>query len=1181
MANQIAQGGAPARDALNQTAQAILGIEDPAKRANTAIALFGTPLEDLSVDQIPQFLQGLSSAGSEMQGFQGSSQELSDTVANSLDGRLNMLKGTVLDLAGRGFMTLWGAVQPVTQWAKDNGTWLGPLVAGLGGMAAVIGGVALATKAWTMALGIYKTVVALAKGETILFNAALLANPLTWIAAAIIGVIAGLTLFFTKTELGRQVWASFMDSLRGAWQWLKDTLAPVFSWIGSQAVNAWNMIKTGWDFLYTGMQTAWTGFIKPVLDGFMLAAKLLAAVVMTVLITPVYLAWKLLSAVFMWGWNTLIKPAWDLMQVGAMFLWNGVLMPVFGWIQAGWQMLMTGMKFLWESVLKPTWDALQLAANWLWTSVLMPIFGWIKMGWDNLLNGMKIIYDSILKPMFDAFGATVNWLNDAVIQPVLGFIQERWQIMGDRFQWVKDNVIQPVFDGMGAALDTLKGWFQTAVDAIGKTWDTIKDKTSAPIRWVVDTVYNNGIKKIWDNIAKFIGLDELPSVDLSFATGGVMPGYTPGKDVHHFTSPTGGNLHLSGGEAIMRPEWTRAVGGPKAVEQMNSAARSGKLTSPAPASAQAKDNAKIAKAHNHRLGGVMAFAGGGVVEAMTAIVQQKYPGMQMTSGYRNSADNHGRGLAGDFSDGFSNTPAMIALANDIADTYPGSMELIHEYPGFERQIKNGQFVGGGGGSWGFYAGAGDHANHVHWAMDTPPTMPFGGGVFKGGSSGGGAGGGGALYRTIKGIWDRIINPIKESIPVMPGMVGGIPKNAFDTITSKTWDFISSKIPFGGGGSSGNGPGPQGGNVEQWRGLVEKLLQVKGQPLALTDSVLRRMNQESGGDPGAINNWDSNAAAGTPSKGLMQVIDPTFATYKDPGYDDIWDPEANIRASMNYAMAQYGSLSAAYDRAGGYDSGGFIQPGVTRVQNDSGKPEPVFSHSQWQVLKGNISFDGDVVAAADRMIEAAETFANGVEKANADAAQSAGTSTEGSAAAAAGSTSTVDGSSMSATSGDSKPQFDVRGTMKTAGEGMLKGQFDDALGVFGAPTEMPSWFNAGQDLFGQLSPAGIAAGKAALNAAAPGPVGMAGSAILDTLAPLAQGKDPELADTSAAAVVPADATAGAGDVSAPDSTTTTQPVSTQTTGDGTTYQIVVQSMGQAYEAVKHLQARELAGFGAHR
>ncbi|WP_311132094.1 phage tail tape measure protein [Nonomuraea gerenzanensis] len=58
------------------------------------------------------------------------------------------------------------------------------------------------------------------------------------------------------------------------------------------------------------------------------------------------------------------------------------------------------------------------------------------------------------------------------------------------------------------------------------------------------------------------------------ASGGILPGYTPGRDVHMFHSPTGGTLGLSGGEAVMRPEWTKAVG-PGAIEQMNRAARTG------------------------------------------------------------------------------------------------------------------------------------------------------------------------------------------------------------------------------------------------------------------------------------------------------------------------------------------------------------------------------------------------------------------------------------------------------------------------------------------------------------------------------------------------------------------------------------------------------------------------------
>ncbi|MET9816870.1 hypothetical protein [Streptomyces sp. NPDC006355] len=56
------------------------------------------------------------------------------------------------------------------------------------------------------------------------------------------------------------------------------------------------------------------------------------------------------------------------------------------------------------------------------------------------------------------------------------------------------------------------------------------------------------------------------------AMGGVLPGYTPGVDVHRFFSPTGGQLDLSGGEAVMRPEWTAAVGESE-INRLNQIAR--------------------------------------------------------------------------------------------------------------------------------------------------------------------------------------------------------------------------------------------------------------------------------------------------------------------------------------------------------------------------------------------------------------------------------------------------------------------------------------------------------------------------------------------------------------------------------------------------------------------------------
>ncbi|MDO0935524.1 transglycosylase SLT domain-containing protein [Streptomyces sp. DG2A-72] len=79
-----------------------------------------------------------------------------------------------------------------------------------------------------------------------------------------------------------------------------------------------------------------------------------------------------------------------------------------------------------------------------------------------------------------------------------------------------------------------------------------------------------------------------------------------------------------------------------------------------------------------------------------------------------------------------------------------------------------------------------------------------------------------------------------------------------------------------------------------------------------DGIYRNIMRESSGNPAAINNWDSNAAAGTPSKGLLQVIDPTFEAYHVAGTAfNPYDPVANITAACNYAFQRYGSIDNVF------------------------------------------------------------------------------------------------------------------------------------------------------------------------------------------------------------------------------------------------------------------------------
>jgi Transglycosylase SLT domain len=102
----------------------------------------------------------------------------------------------------------------------------------------------------------------------------------------------------------------------------------------------------------------------------------------------------------------------------------------------------------------------------------------------------------------------------------------------------------------------------------------------------------------------------------------------------------------------------------------------------------------------------------------------------------------------------------------------------------------------------------------------------------------------------------------------------------------------------------------GDQVTRWRPVVACVLGLLGQPQtqAYVDDVLTIIRGESGGDPLATNTWDSNAKAGDPSRGLMQVIGATFATYHDPALlDNVYDPAANIYAGLAYGIARYGSV----------------------------------------------------------------------------------------------------------------------------------------------------------------------------------------------------------------------------------------------------------------------------------
>ncbi|MDO4791835.1 MAG: tape measure protein [Buchananella hordeovulneris] len=227
------------------------------------------------------------------------------------------------------------------------------------------------------------------------------------------------------------------------------------------------------------------------------------------------------------------------------------------------------VKWLWENVVKPVVQAIGAIFGWL--------VGVLGAAWEKIRGAITAVYLWFKNDVVGAFRDGAQWVSDKFT-----WLKEKagqaWEGLKGFVKPVADwftNTVQPAMATVG---DKIKGAFESMKDGVKKAWEALKEIAARPINFILGTVYNDGIRWAFNKIAETVGFStRLPEASpVKFAEGGVLPGYTPGRDVHRFVSPTGGVLDLSGGEAIMVPEWTRAVGGPAAVAAMNHAASRGR-----------------------------------------------------------------------------------------------------------------------------------------------------------------------------------------------------------------------------------------------------------------------------------------------------------------------------------------------------------------------------------------------------------------------------------------------------------------------------------------------------------------------------------------------------------------------------------------------------------------------------
>lgn len=194
-----------------------------------------------------------------------------------------------LEAAAGGFEKVTGMVQAFGEWVQRSKDWLLPLGTGLTVVAGGLAAVALQQKI-VVAGGLVKWFKDLAgvtkvmTGVQTAFNLVMAANPIVLVTLAVAGLVAGLVVFFTKTEKGQQIWEQFTNAVVSGFTWVKDSLAAGWDWLKSTVFDSWNAtvegVQNGWQATVDAITGAWT-WLKDTLTA----------------------GWETIKTAVFWAWN--------------------------------------------------------------------------------------------------------------------------------------------------------------------------------------------------------------------------------------------------------------------------------------------------------------------------------------------------------------------------------------------------------------------------------------------------------------------------------------------------------------------------------------------------------------------------------------------------------------------------------------------------------------------------------------------------------------------------------------------------------------------------------------------------------------------------------------------------------------------------------------------------------------
>ncbi|MFD0953025.1 phage tail tape measure protein [Virgibacillus natechei] len=519
---RLAEDGKDPAEAFETLSKEMMEAETQAEATAIAQEVFGSRSADVAgavrdgTFDIEEMAAGLDDAGGTIEEVGEDTMTMGDKFSqlkNTAQEGLEPLGEILMELAEQAIPPLMDGIELLVEWFRDLSPTAQKLIVVIGGIVAAVGPLlvmlGMMIPAITAVIGIIAKV-----GAAIM----LLANPITWIVAAVAGIVALIIVYWdeiwevTKTvftaigEFFVEVWDQFVELFTTSLEWIKEIWNTAWTWVKETTVTVFNAIADFFSMIWETYVTIITTYIEIV--------------------------------------QTVISTVWNFIKDTTETVWNAIS---------------NFFSNIWESISNT------------FTTVTSAISNIISTVWNTISSVTSSVWNAIsgaISAIISGISSTIS----SVFSGIQSVISTIWNTISSITSSIWNGITSTISGIINGISSTVSSVFNTISDTISGVWDTVSNKTSEIWDGIVDAIKGaiNGVIGAINGMLNAIGdiSIDLPSMP-DWVPGDIGGGSIsfpsipniPSLDVGTNFVAQDGLAMLHAGEAVVPKEYNPAAGG--------------------------------------------------------------------------------------------------------------------------------------------------------------------------------------------------------------------------------------------------------------------------------------------------------------------------------------------------------------------------------------------------------------------------------------------------------------------------------------------------------------------------------------------------------------------------------------------------------------------------------------------